>query len=78
MQTRLVIIIVTTLGLVLSLGTLTTLYSQNTFAQNSNTVSHGAGGGSGGAMIGTVTHGAEGGAMIGGDQPEVEEDQLEI
>jgi hypothetical protein len=47
MQTRIVIAIVITVGLVLSLGALTTLYSQNTFAQNSNTGS--ANGGNSGA-----------------------------
>ena len=46
MQTRLVIAKVTK-GLVISLGALTILYSQNTFAQNSNSES--TNGGPGGA-----------------------------
>jgi len=50
MQTRLVIAKVTNLGLVISLGALTILYSQNTFAQNSNSESTNGGiGGPGGA-----------------------------
>src|SRR5215469_5546278 len=65
MQTSLGMMVMTILGLVFSLGALTTIYSQNTFAQNFNTDSvnggiSGAGGayasansGAGGASSGT-------------------------
>jgi|SRR5215831_13867884 len=50
MQTREMIIIVATLELLLSLGAVTLLYSQNAFAQNSNTGSANGGiSGAGGA-----------------------------
>jgi hypothetical protein len=55
MQTSEVIVIVATLGLVLTVGALTTLCSQNAFAQNSNVGNAGqvrAGGGSSGAYGG--------------------------
>ena len=72
MQAGLVIAIVTSLGLGLSLGVLTTLYSQNAFAQNSTgstnggavggvTTQSGGGGGSGGATTGGGSTGQSGG-----------------
>jgi hypothetical protein len=76
MQTRLVIALVTTLGLVSSLGV--TLFSQNTFAQNSNTSSANDGistpvgayastnSGAGGASSGTSGYNSNGGFALGG------------
>jgi hypothetical protein len=76
MQTRLVIGLVTTLGLVSSLGV--TLFSQNTFAQNSNTSSANDGirtsvgayastnSGAGGASSGTSGYNSNGGFALGG------------
>ena len=62
MQTRIAIAIVTTLGLVLSLGALTTLCSQKIFAQNSNTGSaNGANGGAGGISSGTASYNSNSG-----------------
>jgi hypothetical protein len=70
MQTRLVIALVTTLGLVSSLGV--TLFSENTFAQNSNTSSAPVGAyastnsGAGGASSGTSGYNSNGGFALGG------------
>lgn len=70
--------VMTIMGLVFSLGALTTIYSQNTFAQNSNTDSvnggiSGAGGaytsansGAGGASSGTGGYRSNGGFALGG------------
>src|SRR5215469_11332811 len=76
MQTSFGMAVMTILGLVFSLGALTTIYSQNTFAQNSNTDSDGgisgAGGayasansGAGGASSGTGGYRSNGGFALG-------------
>src|SRR5215469_5339146 len=71
--------VMTILGLVFSLGALTTIYSQNTFAQNSNIDSvnggiSGPGGaytsansGAGGASSGTGGYRSNGGFALGGE-----------
>jgi|SRR5215831_7344343 len=78
MQASFGMAVMTILGLVFSLGALTTIYSQNTFAQNSNTDSvnggiSGAGGayasansGAGGASSGTGGYRSNSGFALGG------------
>src|SRR5215471_17843285 len=92
MQTSLGMVVMTILGLVFSLGALTTIYSQNTFAQNSNTDSinggiSGAGGayasansGAGGTSSGTGGYNSNGRFAFGRvlHKVELEEDQAEL